>query len=127
MILGCSGASAVLFGVIIGCVGTVMGFLGRRNQEFGVYAVVGLILSVIGVVVSVYFMDLGCPVVSLSALKETGINEVVDEAVKMAESGKLPVPAHTFSKSVEHDDGDILFVQTGKQLQHRFPAGRVQA
>jgi len=47
-------------------------------------------------------MDLGCPVVSLSALKETGINEVVDEAVKMAESGKLPVPAHTFSKSVEH-------------------------
>jgi len=56
MILGCSGASAVLFGVIIGCVGTVMGFLGRRNQEFGVYAVVGLILSVIGVVVSVYFM-----------------------------------------------------------------------
>jgi ferrous iron transport protein B len=46
--------------------------------------------------------DLGCPVVAISALKETGLKEATEKAIEMARSGKLPVPRHTFSGSVEH-------------------------
>lgn len=46
--------------------------------------------------------NLGCPVVAISALKETGLKEATEKAIEMARSGKLPVPRHTFSGSVEH-------------------------
>ncbi len=46
--------------------------------------------------------DLGCPVVQISALKETGIMEVAEEAIKIVKSGKLPMPKHAFTGSVEH-------------------------
>ncbi len=46
--------------------------------------------------------DLGCPVVQISALKETGIMEVAEEAIRIVKSGKLPMPKHEFDGSVEH-------------------------
>ena len=46
--------------------------------------------------------DLGCPVVQISALKETGIMEAAEEAIKIVKSGKLPMPKHEFTGSVEH-------------------------
>ena len=45
--------------------------------------------------------QLGCKVVEISALKETGIFEAADMAIEAAESTKT-VPQHTFSGSVEH-------------------------
>ncbi len=45
--------------------------------------------------------ELGCTIVELSALRNTGIEEAAMEAIKAAEKGK-PVPMHTFSGAVEH-------------------------
>ena len=45
--------------------------------------------------------QLGCKVVSISALKGTGITEAAEAAIAAAQSGKT-VPQHTFSGPVEH-------------------------
>ncbi len=44
---------------------------------------------------------MGCPVVEISALKETGIDEAVDAAIEAANGGDM-VPKHMFSGEVEH-------------------------
>ena len=44
---------------------------------------------------------LGCKVVEISALKNKGIGEAAEAAIKAAED-KKPVPKHTFEGSVEH-------------------------
>ena len=44
---------------------------------------------------------LGCPVVEISALKETGIDEAVEAAIEAAGRGKS-IPQHAFSGEVEH-------------------------
>ena len=46
-------------------------------------------------------MVLGCPVVETSALKKTGLGELVDEAVKVAHSREVPLPKDIFSDDVE--------------------------
>ncbi len=45
--------------------------------------------------------QLGCKVVSISALKGEGVAEAAEEAIKAAQNGKT-VPLHTFSGPVEH-------------------------
>ena len=46
--------------------------------------------------------EFGCPVIEISALKATGINEAAKKAIELAE-GKIPmIPQHKFSGSVEH-------------------------
>ena len=45
--------------------------------------------------------ELGCKVVSISALKNEGIMEAAEAAIKAAQ-GKKSVPMHTFSGAVEH-------------------------
>ncbi len=45
--------------------------------------------------------ELGCEIVEISALKNTGIQEAAEVAIEAAKRGK-PVPMHTFSGSVEH-------------------------
>ncbi|MBQ3707578.1 MAG: ferrous iron transporter B, partial [Clostridia bacterium] len=45
--------------------------------------------------------QIGCPVVPISALKGTGIDEAAEAAVNAAKSGKT-VPLHKFSGPVEH-------------------------
>lgn len=44
----------------------------------------------------------GCPVVPISAMKGTGVNELTEEAVKLANSGEKYLPPHKFSGPVEH-------------------------
>jgi ferrous iron transport protein B len=44
---------------------------------------------------------LGCKVVAISALKGSGIDELIDTAIKQASGGET-VPMHTFSGVVEH-------------------------
>ena len=44
---------------------------------------------------------LGCPIVEISALKLTGIEEAADMAIRAAKKGKI-VPRHYFSGDVEH-------------------------
>lgn len=45
--------------------------------------------------------QLACKVVEISALKGTGIDEIIEEAIKAA-AGDPVVPQHTFSGAVEH-------------------------
>ena len=46
---------------------------------------------------------LGCEVVSISALKGTGIKEAAEKAVKLANARKVIEPAHEFSAKAEED------------------------
>ncbi|MCH5347951.1 MAG: ferrous iron transport protein B [Oscillospiraceae bacterium] len=46
--------------------------------------------------------ELGCPVIEISALKGTGINEASTEAIKAAEAKAPSVPQHSFCGCVEH-------------------------
>jgi ferrous iron transport protein B len=46
--------------------------------------------------------ELGCPVAEISALKGSGIAELMDAALAAASSGKACVPRHNFSGAVEH-------------------------
>lgn len=46
--------------------------------------------------------ELGCKVVPISALKGTGIKEVIDTVVKVASEKEKIVPQHTFSGEVDH-------------------------
>ncbi len=46
-------------------------------------------------------MVLGCPVVETSALKKTGLDEVVAEAVKLARKNEMRIPGAIFSEKVE--------------------------
>ncbi len=46
-------------------------------------------------------MLLGCKIVETSALKETGLNEVVDEAIKEAKKADHKLPSAVFSSDVE--------------------------
>ena len=45
--------------------------------------------------------QIGCPVIEISALKGTGINEAAEEAINAAKNGKT-IPQHNFSGPVEH-------------------------
>lgn len=46
--------------------------------------------------------ELGCPVVGISALKGTQVEETAKKAVALARAGEKMVPRHVFSGSVEH-------------------------
>ncbi|HJD35230.1 MAG TPA: 50S ribosome-binding GTPase, partial [Candidatus Mediterraneibacter tabaqchaliae] len=46
-------------------------------------------------------MLLGCPIVETSALKQTGLSELIDEAVKTAKKKEISLPGEIFSKEME--------------------------
>ena len=88
------------------------------NLERNLYLTTQLVELGIPVVVAINMMDvvkkngdkintqelsreLGCPVVEISALKGTGIQEAAEAAVQAAQNGHT-VPQHTFTGVVEH-------------------------
>lgn len=96
----------------------ILNIVDGTNLERNLYLTTQLIELGIPVVIAVNMMDvvekngdkinvkelsreLGCPVVTISALKGTGITEAAECAVQAAQKGS-PVPAHTFSGAVEH-------------------------
>lgn len=96
----------------------ILNIIDGTNIERNLYLTTQLTEIGIPVVVAINMMDLvrkngdtidikelsrqiGCPVVEISALKETGISEAVDTVLKAAKDGKT-IPMHTFSGSVEH-------------------------
>lgn len=46
-------------------------------------------------------MLLGCPIVETSALKQSGLRELIDEAVKVAKKKEVSLPGEIFSKELE--------------------------
>lgn len=96
----------------------ILNIVDGTNLERNLYLTTQLTELGIPVVIAINMMDivqkngdkidieelsrqLGCPIVKISALKGTGIQEAAQAAVQAAKNGK-PVPAHTFSGTVEH-------------------------
>ncbi|MDR0450375.1 MAG: ferrous iron transporter B [Treponema sp.] len=49
---------------------------------------------------------LGCPVIAVSALKGTGVNEAAERALALAKKGKAPRPVVTPSRAGPEEDGE---------------------
>ena len=47
-------------------------------------------------------MLLGCPIIETSALKQTGLDALIDEAVRVAQKREAALPGEIFSKEMEH-------------------------
>ena len=97
----------------------ILNIIDGTNLERNLYLTTQLTELGIPVVVAINMMDvvrkngnkinteqlskeLGCPVVEISALKGTGINEASAEAIKAAEEKKADLPQHSFCGCVEH-------------------------
>ena len=95
----------------------ILNLVDGTNLERNLYLTTQLAELNIPMVVAVNMMDvvqkngdtirtaelkkvLGCPVVELSALKETGVMEAAEAAIQAAETGKT-APEHSFSRPVE--------------------------
>ena len=96
----------------------ILNIIDGTNLERNLYLTTQLTELGIPVVLAVNMMDLvrkngdkidtrelsrqlGCRIVEISALKETGIMEAAEAAIDAAKNGKT-VPKHTFSGTVEH-------------------------
>lgn len=96
----------------------ILNIIDGTNLERNLYLTTQLVELGIPVVVAINMMDvvkkngdrlntadlagqLGCKVVEISALKNTGIMEAAEAAIQAAKGGKT-VPQHTFSGPVEH-------------------------
>ncbi len=96
----------------------ILNIIDGTNLERNLYLTTQLTELGIPVVVAINMMDLvrkngdkinteelarqlGCRVVEISALKETGVMAAAEAAIEAAKSGRT-VPQHTFSGSVEH-------------------------
>ncbi len=97
----------------------ILNIVDGSNLERNLYLTTQLVELGIPVVVAINMMDivkkngdeintkqlsneLGCPVVEISALKETGIKEAADKAIELAKAARPMVPKHSFSGVVEH-------------------------
>ena len=96
----------------------ILNIVDGTNLERNLYLTTQLTELGIPVVIAINMMDivrkngdkinidllsqhLGCPIVEISALKLTGIEEAADMAIEAAKKGKI-VPRHYFSGDVEH-------------------------
>ena len=96
----------------------ILNIIDGTNLERNLYLTTQLTELGIPVVIAINMMDivgkngdkidtaelsrqLGCKIVEISALKETGITEAAEAAIEAAKSTKT-VPMHTFSGTVEH-------------------------
>ncbi|MCH5194054.1 MAG: ferrous iron transport protein B [Oscillospiraceae bacterium] len=97
----------------------ILNIIDGTNLERNLYLTTQLVELGIPVVAAINMMDvvrkngdsinteqlskeLGCPVVEISALKGTGINEASAAAIKAAESKESSIPQHSFCGCVEH-------------------------
>ncbi len=97
----------------------ILNIVDGTNLERNLYLTTQLVELGIPVLVAINMMDviekngdvvdltalskaLDCKVVSISALKGTGVREAAEEAVALAKSGIKPIPQHRFVGSVEH-------------------------
>lgn len=96
----------------------ILNLVDGTNLERNLYLTTQLTELGIPVVIAINMMDvvkksgdkidieklsvhMGCPIVEISALKETGLDEAVEQVKKVAEKGRK-IPQHNFSGEVEH-------------------------
>ena len=97
----------------------ILNIIDGTNLERNLYLTTQLLELGIPVVVAVNMMDvlakrgdtldtarlstlLGCPVIGISALKETGLNEVIERVLAVAADEAVFMHRHLFSGTVEH-------------------------
>ena len=91
-------------------------YLTTQLIETGVPVVIALnmtdLLAKRGIKIDVkrLSMLLGCPIIETSALKQTGLNELIDEAVKVAKKKEAKLPGEMFSKELEAAIEDVKSV-----------------
>ncbi|MBQ8583504.1 MAG: ferrous iron transport protein B [Clostridia bacterium] len=113
----------------------ILNIVDGTNLERNLYLTTQLTELGIPVVIAINMMDvvrrngdkinieelsraLGCPVLEISALKNTGIKEAAEAAVRAAE-GERSVPKHRFSGGVEH-----ALAHIEELTLHNFPEER---
>lgn len=97
----------------------ILNIIDGTNLERNLYLTTQLVELGIPVVVAINMIDivrkngdqiyadqlakeLGCQVMEISALKETGIQEAAEKAIQIAQQKKAMIPQHKFSGCVEH-------------------------
>ncbi len=121
----------------------ILNIVDATNLERNLYLTTQLVELGIPVVIALNMMDLvkksgdkinteelsrqlGCKIVEISALKETGVMEAAEEAIKAAKETKT-IPQHTFAGPVEHAIAHIeeAVVHTLPEEQQRWYAIKV--
>ena len=91
-------------------------YLTTQLIETGVPVVIALNMSDLlekrGIKIDVerLSMVLGCPIIKTSALKQTGLTELIDEAVKVAKKSEVKLPGEIFTKDMEGAIADVVNV-----------------
>ncbi len=91
-------------------------YLTTQLIETGVPVVIALNMSDLlekrGIKIDVerLSMVLGCPIIKTSALKQTGLTELIDEAVKVAKKDEVKLPGEIFAKDLEGAVADVMNV-----------------
>ncbi len=113
----------------------ILNIVDGTNLERNLYLTTQLIELGIPVVIAINMMDivkkngdkintaqlskeLSCPVLEISALKETGVMEAAEAAIKAANSGSK-IPVHNFSGCVEHAIAHIEEARLHDMPEHR--------
>ena len=114
----------------------IINILDATNLERNLYLTTQLVEVGIPVIIALNMMDviekngdkinkdklskeLGCPVVETSALKGTGLKELTDKAIYMANTSERFVPKHRFSESVEEAINQIKSIYgDGKVMEN---------
>ena len=82
-------------------------YLTTQLVETGVPVVIALnmcdLLAKRGIKIDVkrLSMLIGCPIVEISALKQKGLDELIDEAIKVAKQKEVKLPGEIFAKDIE--------------------------
>ena len=82
-------------------------YLTTQLVETGVPVVIALnmcdLLAKRGIKIDVkrLSMLIGCPIIEISALKQKGLNELIDEAIKVAKQKEVKLPGEIFAKDME--------------------------
>ena len=102
----------------------IIDLVDATNIERNLYLTTQLIETGIPVVIALNMSDLlaknnikidvkrlsmliGCPIIETSALKGTGLNEVIDEAVKVAKKSEHKLPGEIFEEDIEKAVSDV--------------------
>ena len=110
----------------------ILNLVDGTNLERNLYLTTQLTELGIPVVIAINMMDvvkksgdkidieklsvhMGCPIVEISALKETGLGEAVEQVKKVASRGRK-IPQHNFSGEVEH-----ALAHIEEAVVHEFP------
>ena len=79
----------------------IVDLVDATNIERNLYLTTQLAKRGIKIDVKRLSMLIGCPIVEISALKQKGLDELIDEAIKVAKQKEVKLPSEIFAKDIE--------------------------